>query len=328
MKRLIFALALACCSFAAVDGIVTNQTTGKPQAGVGITLVELGSGMKSIGTTKTGPDGKFTIPVDLQPGAPHLLQAQHQSVNYNKMLQAGVAGTGIAVDVYDVSATAKDALVSQDMFLLEPTGSEMVVSERIVFTNTGDVTYLDPNGSVKFFVPPSVSGPIQVRILAPQGMPITRPAEKGTAPNTYVIRYPMKPGETNIDVSYVMPMSGSQAKFEGKILHGGGPVRFVAPSGVKLEGPFDDAGPIPGTSATAYTLRGNEFSLTVTGSGTLRASANPESGSEDTGPGIDVRKALIYDRLPWVLGFAFSMLAVGFILLLRKELPAVRTGKR
>jgi hypothetical protein len=328
MRLLSCTLIFVLCSYGAVDGVVTNRTTGKPQAGAVVTLVELGAGMKNIGTVKTAQDGKFTLPVDLQPGSPHLLQAQHESVNYNRILQPGSPGSGISIDVYNVSATPRDAGVSQDMFLLEPTGSEMMVSERIVFTNSGNTTYLDPDGSVKFFVPAAVTAPIQVRIVAPQGMPITRPAEKGSAPNTYVIRYPMKPGETNIDVSYAMPMAGGQAKFDGKVLHSGA-VRFVAPSGVKLDGPFDDAGPIPGTSATAYTLKGSEFSLTVSGSGTLRASADAQSGnSEDTGPGIDVRKALIYDRLPWVLAFAFSMLAVGFVLLLRKEAPARPASKR
>ena len=329
MRILLLVVLFTGWALAAVEGIVTNQTTGKPQGGVAITLVELGSGMKNLGTAKTAADGKFTLPVDLQAAAPHLLQAQHQSVNYNRMIPPGTPGNGLTIDVFDVSSTAKDALVTQDMFLLEPTGTEMVVSERIVYTNTGNVTFQDPSGSVKFYVPSGVTGPIQVRIQAPQGMPITRPAEKGEQPNTYVVRYPIKPGETNIDVSYMMPMTASQVKFEGKILHGGGPVRFVAPSGVKLDGPFDDAGPIPGTSATAYTLRGSEFSLIVSGSGTLRASAGAESaGSDDTGPGIDVRRPLIYERLPWILAFAFSMLAVGLILLYRKEAPVGRGSKR
>jgi hypothetical protein len=329
LALLALALLVTASAFAAVEGVVTNQTTGKPQAGVSVTLVELGSGMKNLGTTKTGADGRFTMPVDLQASAPHLLQAQHQGVNYNRMAPPGTAGNALAIDVYDVSSNVKEAIVTQDMFLLEPTGSEMVVSERIVYTNSGKVTLQDAAGTVKFYAPSTVTGPIQVRIQAPQGMPITRPAEKGDQPNVYVVRYPIKPGETNVDVSYMMPMMAGQVKFEGKILHGGGPVRFVAPSGVKLEGPFEDAGPIPGTSATAYTLKGAEYSLTVSGSGTLRASAGAESGgSDDTGPGIDVRRPLIYQRLPWVLTFAFSMLTVGFILLARKEAPAPRGNKR
>jgi hypothetical protein len=327
MRSLGFVLAFTCAAFAAVEGVVTNQTTGKAQAGVAVTLVELGSGMKNLGTVNSGPDGKFTFPVDLQAASPHLLQAQHQGVNYNRMVPPGTPGNALAIDVYNVSSAVKDAQVSQDMFLLEPGASEMVVSERLIYTNSANVTYQDPAGTIKFFVPATVTGPVQVRIQAPQGMPITRPAEKGSEPNTYVVRYPIKPGETNVDVSYVVPKTGNDVKFEGKILHGGGPVRFVAPSGVKLDGPFEDAGPIPGTSATAYTLKGREFVMTVSGAGTLRASAGggEAPASDDTGPGIEARKPLIYARLPWVLGFAFSMLAVGFVMLLRKD---VRAGDR
>lgn len=328
MMRLIACLAVAWTASAAVEGVVTNQTTGKPQGGVTVTLVELGSGMKTVGSVQSGSDGKFTFDVAMQAGAPYLLQGLHQSVNYNRMLPPGSSGTGVGLDVYNASAAPRNAQVSQDMFLLEPSGTEMVVSERIVFTNSGNVTYLDPNGTVKLFVPTGVTGPIQVRLVAPQGMPINRQAEKTADPNIYVIRYPMKPGETNIDVAYTMPMSGDSVTFAGKVTHGGGPVRFVAPSGVKLEGPFEDAGPIPGTSATAYTLKGREYSLTVTGKGSLRASVTaPEGEGEDRGPGIDVRRPLIYDKLPWVLSLTGAMLAIGFVLLLRRPAP-VKPGSQ
>ena len=331
MRFLLVGLALSSIGFAAIEGVVTNQTTGKPQAGVAITVVELGQGMKSLGATTTGGDGRFTLPGDFAPGSPHLIQAQHQGVNYNRMLEPGTPGTALAVEVFDSSSTQPSgAQVSQHMFLLEPTGSEMLVSERIVYTNSGNVTFNDPSGSLKFYVPEGVSGAINVRILAPQGMPITRPAEKSNQPNVYVLKYPMKPGETNIDVSYTMPMSGSEAKFAGRILHGGGPVRFVAPQGVKLTGPFQDEGAIPGTSATAYTLKGTEFALTVSGTGSLRASTNAQgapsgegsgAGGDDTGPGIEARKPLIYDRLPWVLALSFAMLGVGFLMLFRRTAP-------
>lgn len=332
MRSLAVCFALAWVASAAVEGVVTNQTTGTPQGGVTVTLVELGSGMKTVGSVQSGADGKFTFDVAMQAGAPYLLQALHQNVNYNRMLPPGSAGTGVGLDVYNASATARSAQVSQDMFLLEPSGTEMVVSERLVFTNSGNVTYLDPNGTVKLFIPTEATGPVQVRIVAPQGVPINRQAEKTADPNIYVIRYPMKPGETNIDVAYAMPMSGESTTFTGKVLHRGGPVRFVAPSGVKLDGPFEDAGPIPGTSATAYTLKGREFSLTVTGKGSLRASVNaPEGGGEgdgeDRGPGIDVRRPLIYDKLPWVLSLAGAMLAIGFVLLLRRPAP-VKPGSQ
>lgn len=327
MRLVAFLLATTWVASAAVEGVVTNQTTGKPQGGVVVTLVELGSGMKNIGSVKSSPDGKFSFPVERQAGAPHLIQAQHDGVNYNRMLPPGSPGTAVAVEVYDASPNVRDAQVSQDMFLLETTDSEMVVSERIVYTNTGKVTYQDPDGTVKFFVPTGVTSPIQVRIVAPQGMPITRQAEKGKEPNVYVIRYPIKPGETNIDVGYSMPMSGSQGKFAGKVLHKGGQVRIIAPSGVKLEGPLEAGGQIPGTSAMAYTLRDREFVINVSGTGSLRASAPAAEGGDESGPGIEARKPLIYDRLTWVLIFSFAMLTVGFIMLFRRSVP-VRAGAK
>ena len=216
MRVPVLFLASACVALAAVDGVVTNQTTGKPQGGASVTLIELGSGMKNVGSVLSGADGKFTFGVDLHAGTPYLLQAQYEGVNYNRMLPPGSPGTGVTVDVYDSAAKVKGAEVSQDMFLLEPTGSEMVVSERIVFTNTDKLTFQDPKGTIKFFVPSSVTGPVQVRVQGPQGMPITRPAEKGSDPNTYVIRYAIKPGETNIDVNYSLPMAGNQSEVRRK----------------------------------------------------------------------------------------------------------------
>ena len=95
MKILSCFLAFVSFAAAAVEGIVTNQTTGKPQAGASVTLIELGSGMKTVATVQTDAAGKFTLPSDLAPGSPHLLQAQHQGVNYNQMLPPGAPGTGL-----------------------------------------------------------------------------------------------------------------------------------------------------------------------------------------------------------------------------------------
>ena len=75
MRLPVLVIASACVALAAVDGVVTNQTTGKPQGGATVTLIELGSGMKNIGSVKSSADGKFTFPADMQAGTPYLLQA-------------------------------------------------------------------------------------------------------------------------------------------------------------------------------------------------------------------------------------------------------------
>ena len=58
--RIALGLLIAASAFGAVNGIATNGTTGKPQAGVSINLVQPGAqGMQQLGQAKSGPDGSF-----------------------------------------------------------------------------------------------------------------------------------------------------------------------------------------------------------------------------------------------------------------------------
>jgi hypothetical protein len=307
---------------AAVDGTVRNLTSDSGQANAIVTLVELGSGMNTLGSVRTDASGNFTFAADLKPGTPYLIQALHQGVTYNQMLQPGAQSSGIRLEVYDASPKAPDARVTQHMILLEPSAGELLVNEAVIFTNTGKVTYQDPDGTLKVWVPTAVKTPVRLRITAPQGMPISREAEKSRQSNVYLVRYPIKPGETRIDLQYGLPAS---EKFESRILHGGGPVRIIAPKGVKLESPaLADLGPEPRTQATVYELKGRQYALNIVGTGTLRdnsaeaASASAsESTAEQDSPGIDAVRPRLYERLAPVLGLVFAMLAIGFVLLYR-----------
>ena len=316
---------MAAAAFAAVEGTVNNLTTGKHQSHAVVTLVELGAGMNNLGSVRTDASGKFTFDATLKSDIPYLLQALHQGVTYNRMLQPGAAASGMNVDVYDASAKAPGTKVTQHMILLEPSGTELVVNESVIFNNTGNVTYSDPSGTLKAWIPSDVNTPVRLRITAPQGMPISREAEKGDKPNVYIVRYPIKPGETRIDLQYAMP-AGSPAKYTSKVLHSGGPVRIVAPRGVKLVSEsLTDLGPEPRTQATVYDLKGTEYAINIEGTGALRegsqqaegGSAKAASAEEDNTPGIDLVKPRLYQRVYWIVGLTLVMMTIGLVLLYR-----------
>jgi len=323
MRVLAGFLLAAFAAFGAVEGTVQNLTTGKPQPGTVITLIELSGGMKNAGTVKADPQGKFVFAnVTISAQSPYLIQALHEGVTYNKMLPPGTAETPVTLEVYNAAAKVPEAKVTQDMILLERNDNQLVVNETVIFSNDAKTTLQAPDGTLRIRVPADVTGPIKMRITAPQGMPISREPEKAKEPNTWVVKYPIKPGETRIDFSYVAPATGDSTEFKGRILHSGGPVRFVAPQGIKLEGPaLTDLGPEPRTQASVYELKGAEYDIRVSGSGQLRAASATASSSPDenagTGesPGLDTVKPRIYSRLPWVIGLTFGMLVVGFIAL-------------
>ena len=90
---LCFLLALA-PAFAAVDGTIVNGTTGKPEPGTVVLLIQpTQAGMQTLGTTKSDAEGKFSFDNN-DDSAPRLIQAIFQGVQYNKMVSPGMPSNG------------------------------------------------------------------------------------------------------------------------------------------------------------------------------------------------------------------------------------------
>jgi len=319
MFRIAYGVLLAIPALAAVDGVVLNFSTGKPQPNAIISLVQPGQGgMQSLGSTKTDADGKFHFDKELQ--GPTLLQTLHAGVLYNKMIVPGTPTNGLQVQVYD-STNKPVAKVSQHFIVLQPGGSEMAVSEGILYQGDPKLTYSDAtNGTLRFYLPPEAKGKVSVTVNAPGGMPIQRPAEKTKEENVYKVDYPIKPGETRFDLNYIVPVTNPLV-FSGKILHSEGLSDLVAPSGVTLKGDnIELAGQEPKTQASIYQIKGPSYTVEVDGTGSLQQAEGGASSDEDNGmPTIQEVKPRIYDRLYWILGMAFAILGLGSVLLYRSS---------
>jgi hypothetical protein len=314
-------LLFAATALAAVDGVVMNQTTEKPEPNATVTLIRIGQGMEPLGTVKTDAQGHFSISQDLKPGSPHLLQAGYQGVTYNKMIPPGTPSTDLRLFVFEASPKKGGAKVVQDMVLLEPGTGDVGVSETVVFHNDGKTTFFDPKGSFRFYLPPAAGGKVNVQVAGPGGMPIARTPEKTNIPNVYSVNYPVKPGETHFDLAYAMPVA-TPGILEGKMLNGGGPLRIVVPKGVTVNGPnLKNLGTEPRTQASIYEVQGDEYKIEFAGTGSLRPPAEA-AGAQQPAPGdqpeIEAKKPRIYDRLYPMLGLVGMILLCGFALLYRK----------
>lgn len=312
MKNLAWLLALP--ALGAVDGVVRNATTGKEQANVLVNLVQPGEGgMKTIGTAKSGPDGKFTIDKPLT--GPGLLQGIHQGVVYSLMVQPGAPQTGLRLNVFDTTKDAAAGKLAQRMILLQPSETALVVNETLLFENPTQASFSDPvNGSVRFFLPAAAQGQVQVTIAGPGGMPVQREAEKTARPNVYKVDYALKPGETRFDLAYSLP----KGDFTGRLEYPAAPTRIVTPATVTVSGEgLAPLGQEPQTKANLYEVKQPEFAYKVEGVGTLRsAEAAPEEGD---GPSIQVIRPRLYERFYLLLGLAAGILILGFLVLYRSE---------
>jgi hypothetical protein len=200
--------------------------------------------------------------------------------------------------------------------MLDSVGTTIEATETFVLTNNGKTTYQSPNGSVQFFPPKGAPDTFQVTVIPPTQMPIQRPAEKAKQAGLFKIDYPIKPGETEFDIHYSLPGSGG---LSGKVVKSEPPMRLLVPLAVKISGDgVQDQGTPPNLNARLFSFTGTTFDLKVEGSGAIRMPQTADE-KEDTGaPQTKEIPARIYDRLGWVLGLTFGILALGGTLLFRK----------
>ncbi|MCX6586888.1 MAG: hypothetical protein NTX13_09965 [Acidobacteria bacterium] len=319
--KLLYSILLA-LPLLAVDGQVLNQTTGKPQPGATVTLFKLGgqAGPQVVESVKSGTDGKFVIDKPLAPG-PSMIQTAFDGVTYNLMLPPGRPTSGLQVEVFNTSPKPGAARAANHMLLLEPQNGKLAVRESYFFLNEGKTTWNDEkNGTLRFQLPAKPEGPIQINCTAPQGVPIRRAATEAGPPNTWKLDFPIKPGETRIDLAYTLSDASS---YKTRLLTKADQAMIAAPNGVTVTGAgLVDKGKEPRTQASIFELSTQDLDLKLEGQGEL--SSGRGGGGEDAesrGPSISQVNPRVHDRLYWILGLTFGILAIGFVLLYRTPEP-------
>ena len=309
-----------CPAFAAVDGTVVNKTTGQPQSGATVTLYKLGqSGMESLESVKSGAQGQFHI--DQTPQGPNLIQTAFDGVTYNHIMPPGSPTSGLSLDVYNSSKQPGAARISRHFLIFEPNGAQMTVNEGFILNNNGTTTYNDPDGgTLKFYLPTAAKGIVKVKCTAPQGMPIDRAADKTNQKDIYKLDFPIKPGETSIQVSYVVPYS-SGAVFEGQTVgKTEDPTLLVVPNGVTLTGEgVQSRGQEPRSKASVYSVQAANYKVEIAGSMPVAAPADTDSG--DSGPSLEeIQPKIFRKNMQWIiLALTLGILALGFTVLYRAQ---------
>lgn len=189
---------------ATITGTVTNRTTDKPAAGDTVTLLQ--QGMTVLAEGKTDAKGAFSLTA---PGTgPYLLRVMQDGAAY---YQSASEGQPVSVDVY--SAGAHVAGVTTEVLMLraqtDASGANLDVTEDFVVKNASKPAMTQfSKAPFEVYLP---AGAVVEATAAkgPNGMPtaeeLTPQSEKGL----YSVMFPIKPGETQIEIAYHMPYTGN-----------------------------------------------------------------------------------------------------------------------
>ena len=278
-----------------LTGTVTNGTTKKPASGDEVVLLSLAQGMEESGRTQTDDKGSFSLKLD-NASSPHLVRVIHQGVTYHRMAPPGT--TSVEVQVYDVSKKVEGISVTADVMRFQARDNELQGIRLFAVNNASDPPRTQMNDqSFEFYLPEGAQVDQSMAMTA-GGQPINSAPVPQKQKNRYAFVFPLRPGETQFQVSYHMPYSG-EASFDPKTLYGAQhfvvvlpkTMQFSAGTGASFKAMQDPRQSDAVVQVASNTTAGQPLAFKISGTGTMsdeseesKASGSPVGGAQSSGP--------------------------------------------
>jgi len=272
--RFVLAAALAMplsLAAATISGTVMDRTTGKPAAGDTVVLLDLTQNMQEAGRTTVSADGRYSFTVPAANGM-HLVRVEHQKADYYGSVPPNT--TTVNIDVYDVAAKVNGVHVYADVARMQTDQQGLNVTENYFIRNESKppLTQFSPH-AFEFYLPDGAviegggaTGPGGMEV---QNSPVPL-GEKGH----YAFVFPLRPGETEFQVAYRLPYTGSFA-FHPQVSMPTDNVAVMLPTSMNFQGsqfqPLRGDADEPGTQTYLVTnvQPGAAVSYSVSGTGSM-----------------------------------------------------------
>ncbi|HEX7288954.1 MAG TPA: hypothetical protein VF532_22405 [Candidatus Angelobacter sp.] len=189
-------------------GTVTNATTKKPAAGDEVVVMSLAGGMEEVGHGNTDAQGRFTVSVPAG-DAPHLVRVVHQGVNYHASAPPGA--TSVDVTVYDSAKQVENIIGEGRVVRVLNAGSQGIeISEMYILRNESQPPRTRM-GEQTLQVPVPEGAQVEEGMAAgPSGMPTNTTVKPSGTKNVYAFNYPIRPGRTQLQITYKLPYKGAR----------------------------------------------------------------------------------------------------------------------
>lgn len=271
-----------------LTGTVKNGTNNQPPAGDEVVIMTLTQGMAETGNTKTDGKGKFSLKLD-DTNAPHLVRITHQNVPYFRMVPPGTTST--EVEVFDVAKKLDAISVTADVMRLQAQSGQIQGIRIFAVDNTSTPPRTQMNDANFQFYLPEGAQIDQSMAMTAGGQPISSDAIPQKEKSCYAIAYPLRPGETQFQVVYHQPYSGS-ASIDPKLLYNAEhfvvllpkTMQFTADPGVKYQAMEDPRQSDAIVQIASKVVAGRALGFKISGTGTL-AQANENQGAASPAEG-------------------------------------------
>ncbi|HYL92343.1 MAG TPA: carboxypeptidase regulatory-like domain-containing protein, partial [Alphaproteobacteria bacterium] len=207
-RAIVCYLMLSASLFAAqIKGTATNGTNGKPAVGDEVILFSLTGGMQETSRGRTDSQGHFSLDAPDE-GAQHLIRVVHQGVNYHGMAPAGT--NNVDITVYEAAAQVENIIGEGHVFRFQTANGQLDVSEAFTLRNESKPPRTKMGKHSFEFSLPEGAQLEEGMARGPGSMPLTSSPEPTGPKNRYGFVFPLRPGQTQFQVTYKLPYKGSQ----------------------------------------------------------------------------------------------------------------------
>ena len=281
-------LLLGGFSFAeSLTGTVINATTNKPAAGDDVILIKLGQGMEEAGRVKADAKGRFTLELE-STSVPHLVRVVHQGVTYHRMAPPG--STSVEVQVYDVVQKVQGLSITADVMRFQAQGNELQGIRLFAVDNKSNPPRTQmTDKSFEFYLPEGAivdSGEAQTA----GGQPLNLAPVPQVDKNRYSFVFPLRPGETQFQVSFHMAYSGDSS-IDPKLLYPAQhfvvmlpkSMQFAASSGSNFKTMQNPRDPDTTVAVASNVQAGQMLGFKISGTGVM-SDGGQQEGESAPGP--------------------------------------------
>jgi hypothetical protein len=313
---------------AAVTGTVQNGTSGKPAAGIDVLLIQLQGGMQTVASTKTGPDGKYSLNNPSSGPMPMLIRAVYRGVFFHQPLTPGQSS--VDVTVFEPSSDPKTLKYNTRVMMFQPNGDNLMVVEEYALQNNSQppVAFYSASGNFQFALPDGAQEP-QVASWGPSKMPVNQ-STISQGKGKYAISYAFQPGDNGVRITYQVPYPSNKTTLKLVSTNGAERIGLIVPATLQVQGAgFTAQGQEQGYNLFSRDAipAGTPFEVSVSGTAPPPSAdgAGPEAGGGNAGPN-NVAVQVIpnrLDSLKWLLLGGFVVLFGTGVLFIWRQPAAI-----
>ncbi|MFZ0286701.1 MAG: carboxypeptidase regulatory-like domain-containing protein, partial [Terriglobales bacterium] len=238
--------------------------------------------MQEAGRTQTDAKGHFSLKLD--GNGPHLIRVIHQGVTYHRMASPGTST--VEVEVFDVAKKVAGVAVTADVMRFQAQGNQLAGIRLFAVNNASNPPRTQMNDQNFEFYLPEGAQIDQSMAQTAGGQPINSAPVPQKEKDRYAYIFPLRPGETQFQVSFHMPYSG-RVSINPQAIYGAQhfvvmvpkSMQFTPGEGTSFVAMNDPRQPDAVVQVASNTTVGQPLDFSISGTGALADAADDSAGT-------------------------------------------------